>query len=75
MSSFGFIDIPAKELQLFLSAVALKMGVCKVLPRARFMIEANGPRYAGLVCHPNDMGGKATGIGAESCINCQREED
>jgi len=70
MAQFGYIDIENDELQKYFDAVQKKTGVCEILPCARFaMILNDRPRYNGLVCSKK-MGGRNTGVGAESCTNC-----
>lgn len=71
MSQFGYIDIENDELQKYFEAVNKKVGICDILPRARFSLVTNGgPIYTGLVCSEK-MGGRQTGIGAEYCNNCK----
>jgi hypothetical protein len=75
MSQFGYIDIENDELQKYFQAVQKKVGICDILPRARFALKTNGvPMYDGLVCSEK-MGGRQTGVGAEYCTNCQLEKE
>ena len=72
----GFIDIQFDEIFKYYEAVKLKAGTCDVLPAGRFWLSYDGaPEYGGLVCHPMDMSGRATGVGAESCKNCILKDD
>lgn len=71
--SIGSLDIPATELRKAQEAVTNKyrQAVCAVLPRARFHIRESGKiEFTTLICSSADMGGKATGVGAEVCANC-----
>jgi hypothetical protein len=71
VGQFGYIDIENDELQKYFDAVRKKVGVCEILPRARFSLKTNGaPTYSGLVCSEK-MGGRQTGVGAEYCQNCK----
>jgi hypothetical protein len=67
----GYLDIQHAELMKYQNAVEKKVNVCRIMPAARFSIQMDGSViFSGLVCHPMDMGGEATGVGAESCTNC-----
>lgn len=71
MSLLGFLDIENDEIEKYMEDVKLKRGICKILPIGRFNICRDGYiHYGGLVCSYK-MGGKATGVGAERCINCK----
>ena len=75
MSQFGYVDIENDELQKYFEAVQKKVGVCDILPRARFALRTNGsPTYNGLVCSEK-MGDRQTGSGAEHCENCRFARD
>ena len=70
-NQIGYIDIQKSEINKYLNDAEKKKGVCDVIPAARFSIRDEGPvQYTGMICHPMDMGGEATGIGASSCENC-----
>jgi hypothetical protein len=73
---FGYIDIEYDELQkYFFHAVQKKVGVCEILPRARFALRlGDRPRYNGLVCS-DKMGGRQTGVAAEHCRNRLGEKE
>ena len=75
MTTFGYLDIPYAEVAKYMDDVSRKHGICKVLPTGRFDIAVDGARYSGLVCHPMQMGGEATGVGASACKNCILKED
>lgn len=64
------VDIPAKEMEKAVEAQDEKVGICKVIPRARFILHDNDFEFSTLVCVPEDIGGKATGISAGGCKNC-----
>ena len=66
----GYMDIQAEEIQKHVKALQHKKGVCEVLPAGRYAFQNNRIEFAGLVCLPIDMGGYATGVGAEHCENC-----
>lgn len=67
----GYIDIQHAEIERYMNAVAKKVNTCRVLPAARFSIQMDGSViFDGLVCHPMDMGGEATGFAARGCTNC-----
>lgn len=67
----GYLDIQNEEIQRYMDAVAKKVNTCRVLPAARFSMRLDGSViFDGLVCHPMDMGGDATGVAAEGCTNC-----
>lgn len=67
----GYVDIQQVEIDKYLRDVESKRGICDVLPAGRFVIDLGSPvRYNGLVCHPMDMGGRATGVGVQGCKNC-----
>ena len=67
----GYLDIQHSELMKYQNAVAKKVNVCRVMPAARFSLRTDGSvAFDGLVCHPMDMGGEATGVAAEGCTNC-----
>ncbi|MDE4297041.1 hypothetical protein PXK56_17790 [Phaeobacter gallaeciensis] len=71
----GYLDIQSAELESYRAEAEEKRGVCRVIPRGRFSIRSDGTvRFDGLVCSPCDMGGKATGVGARSCVNCKLEK-
>lgn len=73
-TQFGYIDIEHEELEKYFVAVKKKIGICDILPRARFSLRNNGfPTYDGLVCSEK-MTGRQTGIGAEWCKNCVLEK-
>ena len=67
----GSLDIPSAELEKYMADAEKKKSVCKIVPRGRFAIFNNDVHYTGLVCSTYDMGGEATGVGAEYCKNCQ----
>ena len=69
---YGCIDIDVEndEIQRYLDEVETKVGICKILPCARFTLSEEGYfQYDGLVCS-DKMGGKQTGIAAPHCRNC-----
>jgi len=70
MEQFGYIDISNQEIEKYLRDVKKKIGICKILPRARFQITIKGILYDYLVCSPEDMNGEATGVSADMCKNC-----
>lgn len=70
----GYVDIPYHLLNNYMQAVEKKKGTCKVLPDGRFSCSPSELYYSGLVCS-DDMKGKCTGVGAESCKNCTREKE
>lgn len=73
MSSYGFVDIQHEQIKRYMEALESMSGVCKIPPVGRFQLGTDGmPTFSGLVCHPADMGGDATGIGASGCLNCAK---
>lgn len=73
MSSFGFVDLNHEELLAYLEEIKKteRESACQVLPRGRFYFKDGDLVYSGLVCHPKEMGGNATGVGAGHCNNCR----
>ena len=68
------ITVENDELQKYFNAVEKKRGVCRIMPAGRFHItDKDRPRFDCLVCS-DKMGGKQTGVGADTCTNCIREE-
>jgi hypothetical protein len=75
MNQFGYVDIENDELQKYFDDVQKKIGVCDILPSARFALRTNGvPTYDGLVCSEK-MGGRQTGVAAGTCKNCKLERE
>jgi hypothetical protein len=71
-----YVDIPYLEIKKYTKKVKYKKKVCKILPRARFWLDAKGDfRYGGLVCSTADMGGLATGVGVSDCRNCKLKRE
>lgn len=66
----GYVDVSSVELHKYARAVAAKRGTCRILPAGRFYLTTRGLVFDGLVCRPQEMGGEATGVAAESCRNC-----
>ena len=75
MSVVVDIIIENDELQKYFKAMNKKAGVCRHLPSARFTVtNSDRARFDCLVCS-DKMGGKQTGVGAETCTNCTRDKD
>lgn len=68
----GYLDVPFSEIEKYMNEAKKKKGVCKIIPRARFSIVDGDVFYDCLVCSTQDMGGKATGISASTCRNCEK---
>ena len=70
------IDIPHEAIIEAYEEIKKKEGICKILPKARFILRNNVDKieYTCLVCDDR-MGGKQTGIGAQYCENCLSDEE
>ena len=68
--NIGYLDVPNSAIMKYLDEVNTKIGICKIMPEARFCIKESGKvEFDTLVCS-KEMGGDSTGIGALYCKNC-----
>lgn len=73
--NIGYLDVPFEQVREYYLRVLAKSSVCRFLPMARFGIRENGMVVFDTMVCDNRMGGKNTGVAAESCRNCQLEAE